>query len=272
MYAIDFEYDGRHLSDYGFIVCRFNYTSGAQTASAGSKITFKTVPYHSGKKYGLVGVQYSECIQTTFDICKDPEIYDMSDRWITDDEYRDLMRWLNRSEFLKFQVINEDDRNADPCFFEGSFNIEKIKIREVLYGLRLTLTTNRPFGYGIERVHNLVFPDANTTRTIRDLSDSTGNIYPKLSILCKVAGDYTISNELTGCKTAIRNCIKKEVITIDCFNHVISTNNVAHDICNDFNYDFFSIGNTIDNRDNKISVSLPCEIELRYSPIIKDVP
>ena len=114
MYTLDFEYDGQHLSDYGFIVCDFNEASGANTASAGSKITFKTVPKHKGKKVSLTSSQYDECAQATFDICKDPERYDVDERWITNDEYRDLMRWLNRNQFLKFQVIIEDDRNAEP--------------------------------------------------------------------------------------------------------------------------------------------------------------
>ena len=52
----------------------------------------------------------------------------------------------------------------------------------------------------------------------------------------------------------------------------ITTTEELHDVYNDFNYDYFKIGNTINNRSNKISVSLPCKIELRYSPIIKDSP
>lgn len=43
MYALDFEYDGQYLSDYGFIICDFNSSSGADIVSAGSMITFNTV-------------------------------------------------------------------------------------------------------------------------------------------------------------------------------------------------------------------------------------
>jgi hypothetical protein len=32
------------------------------------------------------------------------------------------------------------------------------------------------------------------------------------------------------------------------------------------------IGNTINERKNIISASIPCELEIRYNPIIKDLP
>jgi len=43
-----------------------------------------------------------------------------------------------------------------------------------------------------------------------------------------------------------------------------------HDVVNDFNYDWFSIGNTYDNVENIIHASLPCEVTVRYKPIWKD--
>ena len=35
MFALDFEYDGRYLSDYGFIICDFNGSSGAEEITLG---------------------------------------------------------------------------------------------------------------------------------------------------------------------------------------------------------------------------------------------
>lgn len=99
MRAIDFEYDNQYLSDYGFIICDFNFSSGANEVDAGSTITFNKISRHSGKRYGLSSTQYDECITTSFDICKNPDIYDPEDMEISNDEYRDIMRWLNRREF-----------------------------------------------------------------------------------------------------------------------------------------------------------------------------
>lgn len=43
-----------------------------------------------------------------------------------------------------------------------------------------------------------------------------------------------------------------------------------HDITNDFNYGWFSIGNLYDDRENVVMASIPCEITLRYRQIWKD--
>lgn len=272
MYALDFEYDGQYLSDFGFIICDFNGADGAQTATPGSKITFNTVSRYRGKRHSLIGTQYDECIQTKFHICKDPELFD--DLSITNDEYRDLMRWLNRNEFLRFQVLyeNKDDKKRDACFFDASFNIGKITIREILYGLELTMETNKPFGYGEEQVHTKTFTNAGQTYIVYDFSDEIGYIYPSITITCNSTGDLTVKNSFDNCNMLIKGCKTGEIITIDGDALIISTSSASHDICNNFNYEFLRIGNTLNNRANKITVSLPCKFELRYSPIIKDIP
>ena len=55
MYALDFEYDGRYLSDYGFVICNFGGASDMDVVSAGSKITFNSVPMSFGKRISLTG-------------------------------------------------------------------------------------------------------------------------------------------------------------------------------------------------------------------------
>lgn len=266
MYALDFEYDGQYLSDYGFIICDFNSNSGANIVSAGSKITFNTVSRNRGKKYGLIGTQYDECIQATFSICKNPDIFD--DLCITDDEYRDLMRWLNRNEFIRFQILY-DNENRDSCYYDASFNINKVTIREILYGLELTMETNRPFGYGQEYVISINANDVEKTYTFYDPSDEIGYIYPSLTILCNDDGDLTIHNDYEDCTMLIKNCKAGEVININGNALIISSSYESHNICNDFNYEFFKIGNTANNRINRISVSIPCLLEIKYCPVIK---
>lgn len=273
MYAIDFEYDGQYLSDYDMIICHFDSATGAATADAGSKITFGKVSRNYGKSYGLTNTSYDECVTTTFDICKNPDLFEnYDDRRITNDEYRDLMRWLNRREFLKFQVFDEDDKERDTCYYNASFNIEKITIGEVLYGLRLTMESDRPFGYGQELSTNWTFADTSISKILSDMSDEVGFTYPDVIITCNANGTLSIYNELMDCTTRIKNCTVGEVITLKGSEQIITSSYAAHDICNDFNYEFFRIGNTIDNRNNRISSSLPCEITITYSPIIKDTP
>lgn len=270
MYALDFEYDGLCLSDFNFIICDFNASSGANIVNAGSKITFNTVSRNKGKKYSLTGTQYDECIQATFHICKNPDIYD--DLSITDDEYRDLKRWLNRDEFLPFQILDEDYLDRETCYYEASFNIDKVKINEVLYGLELVMETNKPFGYGREQSIVLEITDASKTYTVNDMSDEIGYLYPSMIITCNADGNLSVKNETENCLMVINNCSAGEVITVyGDIQHITSSLN-SHHIYDDFNYEFLRIGNTFNNRQNKITVSLPCKIELNYSPIIKNAP
>lgn len=270
MYALDFEYDGQYLSDYGFIICDFNSSSGVTIASAGSKITFNTIPRNNGKTHSLISTQYDECIQTKFDICKNPDIYD--DLCITNDEYRDLMRWLNRQEFLKFQVLDEDDKERESCYYEASFNIEKIKINEILYGISLTMETNKPFGYGYEQYVSWTVSDTSKTYLLSDMSDEIGFTYPSMVITCNASGDLSVHNEMENCTMVIKNCTVGEVITIDGDTHIITSSLNSHHIYEDFNFEYMRIGNEINNRNNRISATLPCKLEFRYTPIIKDTP
>lgn len=269
MYALDFEYDGQYLSDYGFVICNFGGQSDFDTISAGSKITFNTVARHSGKTYGLTGTAYEECIQSQFSICKDPCLYD--DLRITNDEYRDIMRWLNRREFLRFQLL-EEDGEAETCFYEASFNVDKVLVEDQLYGLELTMETNKPFGYGQELSVSWVVSDPSKSYILSDMSDEIGYIYPSMIITINRDGNLAITNEMENCSMVIKNCKVGEVITIDGDTHIISSSLNSHKIYNDFNFEYFRIGNTINNRNNKISASLPCKIELKYSPVIKDTP
>lgn len=271
MYALDFEYDGQYLSDYGFVICNFGGgTSGVDVVSAGSKITFNKVSRNRGKTYGLSGTKYDECVTATFEICKNPELYD--DLHITNDEYRDIMRWLNRHEFLKFQLLNEDDKEQETCYFEASFNIDKVMVNKELFGLQLNMETNKPFGYGQELTVAWTVSDTTKSYILSDMSDEIGYTYPSMVISCNKSGDLSIHNEMEDCTMVIKGCTVGEVITIDGMTHIISSSLNSHRLNNDFNFEFFRIGNTINNRNNKITVSLPCRLELRYTPVIKDTP
>lgn len=266
MYSIDFEYDGQRLSDYGFIICKFNPSNGVEIIDSGSKITFNKIAMNNGKRFGLTSAIYKECIQFTFDICKNPDLYDYEEREISDNEYKDIMRWLNRREFIKFKFIDEYKRD---CYYNGSFNVERIQIAEKTYGLHLILETDKPFGYGETENITLRFENDTTTNIIEDVSDEIGYIYPSLSIVCGIDGDLYLYNKSINCTMLIKNCSAGEQITIDGDILAIFSSNDSHDICNDFNYEFFKIGNTLDSRENIINASMPCIVDVKYSPIIK---
>lgn len=269
MNATDFEYDGLFLSDFGYIICEFDGSYGVKNISAGSVINFNRVASGNGSLFYLTSANYDECLKTEFDICKDPETND--DMEISIDEFRDLMRWLNRKEFLPFQIY-DDEIDYEAIYFDVSFNIEKITIGEKLYGLHLIMETNRPFGYGEECTFTNTFTSSSLSYSINDISDEIGVLYPYLKITCNSSGTLRITNSTFDSTTEIKNCTNGEVITIDCEKQIITTSRSSHSIYNDFNYEFLKIGNTYNDNQNIITVSKPCVITFTYTPIIKVVP
>lgn len=264
--ANDFYYDGQFLSDYGFIIGSYGGEyDGKVTINPGSKITFNKVSRNSGKRFSMVSAKYAECYSASFTIVKEPFAP------ITNDEYRDLMRLLNRREFLQTYFIEHNDEESETVYYNASFTVEKEYDNFKLVALRLTMETDSPFGYGQEQTARYTVSDVTKSVLLSDVSDEIGYIYPNLSITIDKDGDLEIYNENTDCRTVIKNCVVGEVITIDGNAKIIDTSKDAHrsTLHNDFNFEFFKIGNTLDNRNNRIYFSLPCKCVLKYTPVIK---
>ena len=271
MRSLDFEYDGQNLSDYGFIVCDFSSGSSISEVSAGSNITFTKVSRNNGSRYSLTNTKYNECMTAQFDICKNPDIYSDSEMEITSDEFRDIMRWLNRKQFCLFRFVSDSGEisDIDTCYHNASFNASRLMFGEKVYGIRLKMETNMPFGFGVERVFSWSTSSENESKVIHDTSDEIGYIYPTIEITCKTDCDLLITNETEGCTSSIKNCKAGEVITMHGDTNIITTSYDSHDICDDFNYEFFYIGNNALRTQNVITLSHPCDVVLKYCPIIK---
>lgn len=263
MNVYDFEYDNLRLSDFGYIICSFG-SKGLQTVSSGSNLTFNTVSVRNGEKHELTSAEYNECLETTFQICKNT--CENRDLEMSFDECRDLISWLNRKGFHKIQFLDYNDEYSD-VYFEASFNISRIESDGKLCGLELNMITNRPFA-----LHNpisIMFEtsEANQERKIINSSDEEGFIYPHMEITVKENGDLSIYNQSEDRNMYIANCEVGERITLD--YPIIQTSLSSHKIQNDFNWNFFRLVSTFNYSINQIYISLPCEIKMVYSPIVK---
>ena len=259
------------LSDFGCIICSFDGSSDFDNINIGSTITFNTVKRNRGKNYTLTSIQYDSCIETTFDICKDPCLFSsQKELAFTDDELKLLLRWLNRNQFSKLRFIQEE-YDTESCYYNASFNIERIDIAGKTYGLRLTMTTDSPFAHGEKQTIELDFTDITQKQEIFDTSDDVGSDYVNFSIECLDDGDLIIKNSFNGKSIIFLNCKNGEVIDVDGENFIVTTSSQTHKIYNNFNFEFLQIGNTYDNRVNEISVTLPCVIKIEYEPIVKVV-
>jgi len=277
MLATDFVYDDIKLSDKGYIICDFDDKSGVEIVDVGSTITFNKIKRDSGRIYTLASATYDECVTATFDICKDDCKFDREHMELSTQEFREIMQWLNRREFLPFRIV--DDRQT-VCWYNASFNVDKIVIGGKIYGARLTMETDRPFGYD-DKV-SIRVPVGNNTSgiNITNQSNEIGYLYPTVKIVCHLDGDIQIENTLEECVTEIKNCSNGETILLNGETQTIVTDNdsghTKGKIHNDFNWEFPRLGVQMSRgqpvRNNYITVSLPCEISFEYRPIVKDVP
>ena len=260
MKAIDFEYDGICLSDKGFMICYFDST-GVETISNGSNITFNTVPTMYGSKFEMIGAQYEEYITTTFQICKRaccPRCEEVSI-----EDMRDIMRWLNRKNFHKFKLKDIDYAGM---YFEATFNVSKIEFNGKVYGFELEMITNRPFAVKEPVIIHIDNKVRNGKHTVFSMSDEEGYIYPDMEITVKEDGDLIIHNSLEDRTMTIRNCKAGEVIKI---NYPMISTDKDRKIQNDFEWIFFRIATTFKDRRNDVTISLPCSVKIKYNPIVK---
>lgn len=268
MYAEDFEYDGRRLSDYGCIICSFGGSSGVEMVSVGAQIALTTVSRFNNRRRSIVNANYSECIKTSFCIAKNP-CYDEAD--ISPAEFREMVKWLNRRKFIPMRFLSLFGVSPDPCYFNATFNIQKVTAGDRIVGLELSMETDSPFGYGVERVETIM-PNYDSQDYVDYISDEVGFMYPKVRITMFGSGDLTLSNSLDDEDTVITGCSNGEVVTIDGDKQSLHTNLSSHDIYNCFNYNFVKLISYLDSSRNVFSSSIPCSIQITYKPIIRDLP
>ena len=149
MKAKDFEFDGKKLSDFGFIICNFS-SKGLETISNGGQSTFNTVSTLDGKKHRKVSVKYEDCAEDVIQVCKTPCHGNVME--ISDSEFREMTRWLGRNKFLKFKKL---EQAYIDLYFEVRFKISKIEIDGILYGLELEVESNAPFALKEPKIINI---------------------------------------------------------------------------------------------------------------------
>lgn len=277
MLATDFVYDDIKLSDKGYIICDFDDKSGVEIVDIGSNISFNKIKRDSGRIYTLASATYDECVTATFDICKNDCLYSNNEMEISTQQFRELMQWLNRREFLPFRIVDEEQT---VCWYDASFNVDKIVVGGKIYGARLTMETDRPFGYGDKVTKKYVLNSPNPGVGVINTSNEIGYLYPIVIIKCLVDGDLTITNRLEECATVIKKCSSAEVITLNGETQTIETskenNHTKNKIHNDFNWEFPRLGIKMSRgqviRNNLIATSMPCEMTIEFRPIVKDVP
>lgn len=264
MYATDFIYDDIPLSNWGMTICSFNGGTSLETFSLGSEISFNVASVPGKSRRNFYSSNYENILTATFQICKCTSNKIATP--ISTAELSKIMRWLNRNDsYHKFKLIQDGFENL---YAEANFNVSKIEIAGIVYGLELTLTTLHPYLLEEKTEINIDLLD-NNSFVIYDTSDEIGHIYPNMEVTCNADGNLIITNEFEHRATQINHCQAGEKISIDGETLIIKTDSDTHQIQADFNYTFFRLVNTFKNNKNVISVSLPCSLSLKWNPIRK---
>ena len=266
MRAEDFEYAGEYLKNWGYIICRPDASSGFETIDSDSQLTFNNISLHNGKAMPLTVSQYEDRIEIKFCICKS-FCHKRKPIPISVNESSAIKRWLNRPEFHRFKLIQPD---WSDIYMNGSFNINNIELNGLVYFLELTFISDRPFALHEPVTYNIRTSNKNEKFTIIDISDEIGYIYPDITIKCLQSGTLQITNSNEERSTIIKNCSENEILTFTPELYY-STTSSSHKIQNDFNYKFLRISNNYNSRKNTLTFSLPVEISITYSPIVKAV-
>lgn len=269
----DFEFAGKRLSDFDCITCQINNNSGISEFDIGCNITFNTIKNNHSSIHYQTSTSYDKNVYTKpFEIMKNPYGKKSNDElYMTTEEVRSLIKWLNRREYRKFKPISQNDDFLDICYY-GSFNVKQIMINDRIAGLSLIFTANAPYGFGEKVELEYDITSSNEHFYIHGDSDEMGILYPNVTITCKQnTEELTITNLTTGSVVAIRNFLEGETIYINGEHKIIMSDNEEHTtICNDFDYTYLDIL-VEDNgcSENEYIVSAPCSITIDYSPIRK---
>lgn len=271
MYATDFEYADRRLSDFNCVMCYINSSAGVSEGDIGCDISFNTIKNnHSSIQY-QTSTSYENIYTTSFEIMKNPcsELL-QEDMYMTYEEVRKLVKWLNRREHRKFKLLLPDNEIPDVCYY-GSFNVKQIMVNDQVAGLSLTFTSNAPYGFGENVSLEYDITSSDEHFYIHGDSDEIGLIYPNISVTCRQDGNLSIKNLTTGTVMAVSNCSEGETIYINGEHKTITSDNAGHTtLYNDFEYEYLDIlVDDNDSNENEYVVSMPCEIKIDYSPIRK---
>ena len=256
----DFEYDGIRLSDMGFMTCTFDKESDVVTPSSTIELTM--VSFNNGTDNIVVKVKHNSNVEFTFQICNTNFCND-GDSFVSSYDVSKIFQWLNRKKVLKFKPIDDNGLFTN-VYFTGTFNVSTIEFGGNIIGFELSFISNKP--YALTDVYVRESGEAkNWTFTIEDISEDDGILYPEVKIEITKKGDLSIKNSRAKGLCNISGCVEGEKINIS-YPIITST---EENISERFNWNFPMIYNDFRNKRNEFEVSLPCNIEMHYSPAIK---
>lgn len=266
MYAVDFEFDGRRLSDFGCILISFaGMTEGS--APSGADIVFSSEKSSFSDLYNIFSSYYNGPYSATFSICKNPcDTESNGLPHLTPLEVSTLQRWLcRRTKCCKFKPLAD---GYEDLYWNGWFSSQQHMLGGNIVGLDLTFTADAPYAY-MEDVELHFETDADESFIVNSVSFEEGYIIPDMTITFQSGGEFTLINDRDQKTMRIQNCSAGEVITISGKYLTIESSDLNHNLALDFNFVFPRIFNTVDETENVFTPNLACNIDIKYTPAFK---
>lgn len=254
-----FIFNNRSLSDLGMMICYFDSVDNIETVESPT-ITFNVVQNNSDDSFRPTYTSYDGTLESN-EICICKIDCTGNNRFFTRDEVREVYRWLDTKSFRKFTIQN-DDMFEDIYFIGGFTQINQVKHFGNVLGFKIKFTSQYPYGLSEDIRYAKTITENDNTFNVVNNSDDVKPVYPSnLKITIMKDGNLTIKNSLDNEMFGIKNCLNGETITVDCISKIIETDKSAHDIFNDFNYNYFRLLRNDETDNNKLTVSLLCKIE-----------
>lgn len=256
MDALDFIFNYKSLSDFGFIIASFG-DDGTVTPGV---ITYTTtnVPNHD-RRY-ISSVQYDSTIIFEFSIVK----HDCAGKLDPINRYEEsaIRKWLECEDgYHDLYFYQEDYENI---YYRAYFTVTPQIIAGRTYGYKLVATTDSVYAYDVELEYDFDMEADNEYEFFLD-SDKLGYIYPKIEITPFESGDLrldiTANNEIQS-SSVFKNVVANQTFKIDC-----QLKKVENMDFNNFNLVFPRLLRD-HNTDtlNTITVSAPCHMKFSYVP------
>lgn len=267
MQFVDFEYDGTSLSSKGMIVVSFDGMQDDDIITD-SQRSFESISLFNGKYQPFVYSIYEDRLEIDFSIGRNICSNDVEDYFLTVAQLESLQYWLNRPTAHKFKILQ--DAEYVNIFWEGSFNMDWVKLGEKVIGVNLHFISNRPFALGEKEVFAEENLNQDNVIYIIDSSSDEGSIVPSVEITLKEDGDLELTNTFNEkeIRTIITGCKADEVITFSSALQIKSSDS-SHKVMDCFNWVFPRIYNVYGNNINRFSSNLDCECTISYNPIRK---
>lgn len=273
MNILDFTFNGRKLSDFGYICCNFDSSSGTVEVSSGADVTLNQEKPSGSNKFNLYSISYDEPFTLPLSICLNPcANYENMD--ISVEQARKIQKWLSlRDKKFMLDVIGFED-----IYWIGTFTCKQVMLNSSIIGFNLTFTANTPYALQKDKSFNIELSDALESDIVFT-SDVYGYINVDYVITVKEAGNlkfdtyyynpntesYTLDREFT-----VQNCIADEKIYVKGETQLVTSSRTVHELGKDCNFILPRIVNTYQSDDeevrNKIKSNLKCNVQITYNP------